>query len=51
MLAKFAPVVNFTNILKAAFPPISFSQKNKNVNCKYREAALINNEVVTLEAL
>jgi len=30
MLAKLTPVINFTNILRAAFDLISFQQKNTN---------------------
>ena len=29
-----SPTVNFTNILRAAFVPISFHQKNTNLSCK-----------------
>ncbi len=32
MLMKLTPVVNFTNILWTAFPPISFCQKNSKPN-------------------
>ena len=31
--------VNFTNILQAAFLPISFQQTNTNLSSKYKEAA------------
>ena len=30
--------INCTNILRAAFLPISFGPKNTNANCKYRKA-------------
>ena len=36
----WTPVVNFTKILQAAFAPISLSQKNTNLQCKYRKAAV-----------
>jgi hypothetical protein len=38
MLMKFTPVVNFTNILKAAFWTKNFHQKNTNTFCKQRKA-------------
>jgi len=31
--------VNLTNILRAAFVPIFFRQKNTKPNCKYKKAA------------
>jgi len=39
MLVKLIPVVNFTNIIKVAFAPIFFCQKNTKWNCKYAKAA------------
>ena len=39
MLKSGTPRVNFTNILQAAFVPISFCQKNTNQSCKYKKAA------------
>jgi len=36
-LIKLSPVFNFTNILRAAFAQISFSQKIPNTKCKKRE--------------
>jgi len=33
MLVKYTTVVNFTNILQAAFAPIFFSQKITKPNC------------------
>ena len=32
-------MVNFTNILQAAFEPISLRQKSTYLKCKYRKAA------------
>jgi len=37
--ANGAPVVNFSNILRAAFVPIFLCQKNSIPNCDYRKAA------------
>ena len=37
-LVKLTPGVNITNILQAAFLPLSFCQKITNTNCKYRKA-------------
>ena len=39
MLVKLTPGVNFTNIFRAAFPPISLCQKNTNLSHKYKKAA------------
>jgi len=36
---KLTPAVNFTNILQAAFGPISLQQKITNPNCKHMKAA------------
>ena len=33
------PTVNYTNILRAAFAPISFCQKNTNLSRKFKKAA------------
>ena len=33
-----SPIINFTNILKAAFLPISFCQESTSLNCQDREA-------------
>ena len=33
------PVVNYTNVLRATFAPISLRQKRTNLQCKYRKAA------------
>ena len=40
LLLKLTTGVNFTNILPAAFVPISFCRKSLNLHCKYRKAAL-----------
>ncbi len=39
MLVKLTPVVNFTNILQAAFVLISLCQKMTNLNCEQIIAA------------
>jgi len=39
MLVKLTPVVNFINILPAAFAPILFHQKVTKPNCNKRKAA------------
>ena len=38
-LIKFTPIVDFTNILRAAFAPFSLCQKTTNPNCMYKKAA------------
>jgi len=38
MLMKLTPVVNFNNILRTAFSPIYFCQKNTKPNFSYRKA-------------
>jgi len=44
MLVKLTPVVNFINILQAAFEPIFFRQKVIKPNCNWTKAskALLN---------
>ena len=37
---KLTHLVNFNNILRAAFLPISLRRKSLNLQCKYRKAAL-----------
>ena len=37
--SEFLPAVNFIKILRAAFSPISFCQKNTNPSRKYKKAA------------
>jgi hypothetical protein len=39
MLMKSIPVVNFTNILCAAFAPTVLRQKSTNLNRKHKKAA------------
>ena len=39
VLSYLISAVNFTNILRAAFMPISFRQKSTNLKCKYKKAA------------
>ena len=36
---QWRPVVNFTSILRAAFAPDSFCQKNTNLSRKYKKPA------------
>jgi len=38
-LMKLTPGVDFINILRVTFLPISFCQKVTNTNCKHRKAA------------
>jgi len=39
MMMKLTLVVNFPNILRASFAPISFHQKMSNPNCNHIKAA------------
>ena len=39
-MASQKPVVNFTNILQAAFAPIYLRKKSTNLQCKYIKSAL-----------
>jgi hypothetical protein len=38
MKKKLTPVVNFTNILQAAYAPIFLRQKSTNLKSKYKKA-------------